>query len=100
MKNPYMFTDMTLFGAGEAGDEVLYGRTALMTDIRAGVASETDGLTQNLTAILEELRSYLPELARRPVVLNSGALVGGIGYDMDRQLGGYSDMGGRELSLA
>lgn len=100
MKNPYMFTDMTLFGAGEAGDEVLYGRTALMTDIQAGVASETDGLTQNLTAILEELRSYLPELARRPVVLNSGALVGGIGYDMDRQLGGYSDMGGRELSLA
>lgn len=100
MKNPYMFTDMTLFGAGEAGDEVLYGKTALMTDIRAGVASETDGLTQNLTAILEELRSYLPELARRPVVLDSGALVGGIGYDMDRQLGGYSDMGGRELSLA
>ena len=100
MKNPYMFSDMTLFGAGEAGDEVLYGKAALMTDIRAGVASETDGLTQNLTAILEELRAYLPELSRRPVVLDSGALVGGIGYDMDRQLGGYSDMGGRELSLA
>ena len=100
MKNPYMFSDMTLFGAGEAGDEVLYGKAALMTDIRAGVASETDGLTQNLTEILEELRAYLPELARRPVVLDSGALVGGIGFDMDRQLGSYSDMGGRGLSFA
>ena len=50
-----------------------------------------------------EIVSLLKELisvTRRPVVLNSGALVGGIGYDMDRQLGGYSDMGGRELSLA
>lgn len=34
MDNPYMFSDATLIGAGEAGDEVLYGRNALMRDIR------------------------------------------------------------------
>lgn len=34
MAQPYMFTDATLFGAGEAGDEILYGHRALMDDIR------------------------------------------------------------------
>ena len=33
MGNPYLFSNATLFGAGEAGDEVLYGRKALMRDI-------------------------------------------------------------------
>ena len=31
---PYLFTNATLFGAGEHKDEVLYGRQALMDDIR------------------------------------------------------------------
>ena len=39
MQNPYVFSDATLFGAGEAGDEILYGRNALMKDI----ASATGG---------------------------------------------------------
>ncbi len=34
MKQPYMFGKATLFGAGEAGDEVMYGRRNLMRDIR------------------------------------------------------------------
>lgn len=34
MENPYMFSGATLFGAGETGDEMLYGRKALMNDIR------------------------------------------------------------------
>lgn len=33
MNSPYMFNNATLFGAGEAGDEVLYGRASLMSDI-------------------------------------------------------------------
>ncbi len=33
MDDPYMFGSPTLFGAGEAGDEILYGRQALMRDI-------------------------------------------------------------------
>ena len=31
---PYRFRNATLFGAGERHDEVLYGRKALMDDIR------------------------------------------------------------------
>lgn len=38
MDQPYMFTRPTLFGAGEAGDEVMYGRDNLMRDIRNAVA--------------------------------------------------------------
>ena len=33
MDDPYMFGSPTLIGAGEAGDEILYGRNALMRDI-------------------------------------------------------------------
>ena len=38
---PYLFTQPTLFGAGEAGDEVLYGRKALMDDIKAATGGGT-----------------------------------------------------------
>ena len=37
MENPWMFTGATLFGAGEAGDEVMYGKAALMRDIEKAV---------------------------------------------------------------
>lgn len=33
LQAPYMFSDATFFGAGEAGDEMLYGRKALLRDI-------------------------------------------------------------------
>ena len=39
MENPYMFTKPTLIGAGEAGDEIMYGRKALMKDIKEAVGS-------------------------------------------------------------
>lgn len=43
MNQPYMFSGATVFGAGETGDEVLYGRQSLMNDIaeamRAGGGS-------------------------------------------------------------
>lgn len=43
LENPYMFSGATLFGAGEAGDEVLYGRSALMRDIAQAVAGTSMG---------------------------------------------------------
>ena len=43
MQNPYMFRGATLFGAGEAGDEVLYGRNALMRDIAQAVGNAGGG---------------------------------------------------------
>lgn len=43
MNQPYMFSTPTLFGAGEAGDEMLYGRSALMRDIAKAVAGAGGG---------------------------------------------------------
>lgn len=52
MQQPYMFTEPTLFGAGEVGDEFLYGRKNLMNDIRQvvyEVIGAGSGFTQNIT---------------------------------------------------
>ena len=38
MENPYLFSNATLFGAGESGDEMLYGRNRLMKDISDAVS--------------------------------------------------------------
>ena len=43
---PYLFKNMTLFGAGEKHDEVLYGRDALLKDIRAASGG---GVTNYIT---------------------------------------------------
>jgi len=43
---PYMFGDATLFGAGERNDEILYGRAALMRDIKEAT---NGGNTYNVT---------------------------------------------------
>ena len=37
-EDPYLFKEKTLFGAGEHNDEILYGRTRLMNDIRDAVS--------------------------------------------------------------
>ncbi len=44
---PYMFTDATLFGAGEHNDEILYGRNQLLKDI-AQATSGGDDFTINV----------------------------------------------------
>lgn len=48
MQTPYMFGNATLFGAGEAGDEVLYGRKALMQDISTAVGNGGGDIIVNL----------------------------------------------------
>lgn len=47
MESPYVFSDATLFGAGEAGDEMLYGRSRLMNDIKE--ATQGTKVTINVT---------------------------------------------------
>ncbi len=41
MNQPYMLNSPTLFGAGEAGDEMIYGRASLMRDIREAAGRGT-----------------------------------------------------------
>lgn len=49
MESPYIFSDATLFGAGEAGDEMLYGRSRLMSDIREATRGTKNDVTINVT---------------------------------------------------
>lgn len=43
MQQPYLFSNATLFGAGERGDEMLYGRSSLMKDIANAMESVGGG---------------------------------------------------------
>ena len=49
MESPYVFSDATLFGAGEAGDEMLYGRRRLMSDIKEATQGTKNNVTINVT---------------------------------------------------
>lgn len=49
MESPYVFSDATLFGAGEAGDEILYGRSRLMNDIKEATQGTKNDVTINVT---------------------------------------------------
>ena len=63
MEQPFMFTRATIFGAGEAGDEILYGREALLNDIREATGGG-GGYTQNIT--INSPRALNPsEIARQ-----------------------------------
>ena len=67
MEQPYMFNGATLFGAGEAGDEVLYGRRSLMKDIAeatgGGTKSNTFYVTLNASSD-ESPEEYAQRFAR------------------------------------
>ena len=66
MQNPYLFTDATLFGAGERGDELLYGRQALMDDIREATGGKSVSIINNITVSgAESPEDFADRLARR-----------------------------------
>ena len=54
MNNPYMFSNATLFGAGEAGDEILYGRNALLNDIANASGIDYTMMANALVSALSE----------------------------------------------
>lgn len=51
MDEPYMLSSATLIGAGEKGDEVIYGHQQLMNDIRGAVASQNKSSETNINKI-------------------------------------------------
>jgi TP901 family phage tail tape measure protein len=95
MEDPWLFTRPTIFdvdpttgkakGAGEAGDEMMYGHSNLMNDIRE--ASGTADLGEKIDRLLDLLTRYLPELANMQVVMDSGTLAGELAPAIDRNLG-------------
>ena len=64
MNNPYMFSDATLFGAGETGDEILYGRDALLRDIKEATSGR--GVTNYITVNgAEDPEAWAQKFARQ-----------------------------------
>ena len=82
MDNPYVFSNATLFGAGEAGDEMLYGRNSLLNDI----ATATGGgeVVARLAAIEAILDYYLPK--GQQIVMDNGALIGQVNRGLGMRL--------------
>lgn len=54
--NPFMFRSATLFGAGEHNDEILYGKSSLMRDIRNASASGNRDIIEKLDEAIETLK--------------------------------------------
>lgn len=69
MQNPYLFTGATLFGAGEAGDEMLYGKNALMNDIKEAVGGTgTYNYTFNVYATENQSPREIAEAVRQIII--------------------------------
>ncbi len=96
MDNPYLFGSATLFGAGEVGDEVLYGRAALMRDIQSAVG-DNDGAGRT-SALLEAIDRIDRHLDHMGVYLDRDALVGGLAAGMNEALGGLDALTQRGLA--
>ncbi len=105
MDNPILMEKPTAFGinaagqvmaGGEAGSEVVSGTDTLMGLISAAVAENNGQIYGLLDALHGLLARYLPALAdKRPVVLDSGALVGELAGPMNEELGRIVHMRGR-----
>lgn len=100
MRDPMIMESPTMFGinsmgevmaGGEKGSEVVSGTDTLMNLIAQAVASQNGVLAQTMAEgfmnIIELLQEYLPQLASRQLVLDSGAVVGGLAEEIDYRLG-------------
>lgn len=100
MSDPFMFTKPTIFdvnpitgtarGAGEAGDEIMYGRSNLMNDISEVIDARNSTIIQVIDDWMERLfdlfAEYFPEFSKT-MVLDTGVLVAETAPAMDDELG-------------
>lgn len=85
----------TLFGingtnamvGGEAGPEAIAPISELQNYVEQAVSKKTDGLYEIIQKLYDLLREYMPELASKDIVLDSGLLVGAMINDIDNSLG-------------
>lgn len=77
-----------LLAGGEKGNEVVSGEAHLIELINKTVSKSLDDkLGNSIDAIAKLLQNYLPECANAQLVLDSGAIVGGLAPAMDKKLG-------------
>ena len=81
-----------MMGAGEAGDEMIYGKRNLMNDIRESVRLEQTELAEKVDALTEMIENLLNAIlaavaAGHTIVLDNGTLVGELTPAIDTELG-------------
>ena len=64
MKTPYVFQEATLFGAGEKGSEILYGRQALLDDISEATSGNGEVVVNLNYDASDDATDMLRDLAR------------------------------------
>lgn len=78
---------------GEAGSETVVGTESLMEMIQEAVSKENGKLSDKLERLLSILGDFFPEILQameRPVILDSGVLVGEMAPGLDIELGKLS----------
>lgn len=87
-----------LAGVGEAGPEAVAPISVLTDYVRDAVRAENAQTAAAIDRLIAMLADYLPRILAgqdREVVLDTGALVGGIAGRMDRRLGDINRLRGR-----
>lgn len=87
-----------LMAGGEAGREAVAPIDTLTGYVRDAVKAETGEMAERMETLVSMLAEYLPQMTakmERPMVLDTGALVSGIGSAMDSELGNINRMKGR-----
>ena len=82
-------------GAGEAGEEVVAGASALMRMIKGAVNSELDGVAYYLQKLIDMLADYFPELiaaSGHDIVANDGTIIAHYTPMIDKRLGELQKM--------
>lgn len=87
-----------LMAGGEAGREAVAPIDTLNGYVRDAVRAETSAATERMETLVDMLADFLPRVLagmERPITLDTGALVSGIGSAMDSELGNINRMKGR-----
>ena len=76
-----------LLGGGEAGAEAVAPIDTLMDYVRIAVDESNAEIAERLGGVISILSDYLPQLAERQLILDTGTLVGELATPMDESLG-------------
>jgi hypothetical protein len=110
MEDPFLLQKPTVFGmnpitgslkaGGEAGDEMIYGRTNLMQDIAQVTSGQNqqiiDRLESMFNGLMDLLMQYFPEF-RKPIPLDIQHFVDLTADDFDQKFGKMEVYAGRGI---
>ena len=109
MNDPMLLTEPTAFGlsqsgklrvGGEAGDEIVGGKSAIRNMIAEAVADQNRNVEYYLQKLIELLAKYFPEILDgldKDIVLDDGVIAGRLAPRIDSNLGRILERKGRGI---